>query len=290
MTSLSTELDAPLVLGAEDRKNFEAQGFVHVNKVLSPSTIDAYEPEITQKVIELNTMHLPMDQRSTYNKAFLQVTNLWCHSQLVREFVSSRRLAQIACDLLGVEAVRLYHDQALYKEPGGGITPWHADHYYWPLASDRMCTAWVPLQTTPLDMGPLEFASGSHRFEFGRHLRISDESEMQLQKALAQQEFDVAQRPYELGDVSYHLAWTFHHAQPNRSQNPRRVMTIIYMDADITVSEPVNDPQRADLAKWMPGAVVGAVPNTPMNRVLYDRRELGEKPIDFAQNTNTNAL
>jgi hypothetical protein len=27
-----------------------------------------------------------------------------------------------------VEGVRLYHDQALFKEAEGGITPWHADH------------------------------------------------------------------------------------------------------------------------------------------------------------------
>ena len=88
--------------------------------------------------------------------------------------------------------LRLYHDQALYKEPGGGITPWHADHYYWPLSSDRMCTVWVPLQQTPLEMGPLEFASGSHRFRvFGRDMPISDESEARLQEALAQQNFEI---------------------------------------------------------------------------------------------------
>jgi hypothetical protein len=48
-------------------------------------------------------------------------------------------------------------------------------------------------------------------------------------------------------------------------------MTIIYMDADITVAEPVNEPQRADLSNWMPGTAVGAVPDTPLNPVLYRR-------------------
>ena len=64
--------------------------------------------------------------------------------------------------LLGVAGVRLYHDQSLYKEPGGGITPAHADQYYWPLASDRIVTAWIPLQPVPEDMGPLAFYAGSH--------------------------------------------------------------------------------------------------------------------------------
>lgn len=42
--------------------------------------------------------------------------------------------------------MRLYHDQALNKEPGGGYTPWHCDQYYWPVQSDKIVTAWVPLQ------------------------------------------------------------------------------------------------------------------------------------------------
>lgn len=64
-------------------------------------------------------------------------------------------------ELLGVSRVRLYHDQAFYKEPEGGITPWHADQFYWPLSDDRAITAWVPLQKTPLAMGPIAFAAGA---------------------------------------------------------------------------------------------------------------------------------
>jgi ectoine hydroxylase-related dioxygenase (phytanoyl-CoA dioxygenase family) len=250
---------------------FDEQGFVHLPGVLSAQTIAAYEPEITGKVIELNTMHLPMEMRSTYDKAFLQVANLWEHSEVVREFVFSKRLAQIAAELMGVSGVRIYHDQALYKESGGGITPWHADQYYWPLGSDRCVTVWVPLQETPAEMGPIAFAAGSHRFAYGRDLPISDASEHQIQAALAEQDFPTVETPYQLGEVSYHLGWTFHRASPNNSAVPRRAMTIIYIDADITVTEPVNDSQRADLRAWMPGTKIGATPDTHLNPVLYRR-------------------
>ena len=60
-----------------------------------------------------------------------------------------------------VEGVRLYHDQALFKEAEGGITPWHADQYYWPLSTSKTITYWIPLQAIPLEMGPLEFSAGS---------------------------------------------------------------------------------------------------------------------------------
>jgi hypothetical protein len=48
-------------------------------------------------------------------------------------------------------------------------------------------------------------------------------------------------------------------------------MTIIYVDADTRVAEPVNDPQRRDLAIIMPGAVIGEPPDTPANPELYRR-------------------
>ncbi|WP_298330303.1 phytanoyl-CoA dioxygenase family protein [Haloactinopolyspora sp.] len=264
------DVDRPYELDPATPARFERDGFVRLPGVLTPATIAHFEPEITAKLIELNTMHLPMSERATSQKAFLQVTNLWQHSDLVRRFVLSQKLGRIAAELMGVDGVRLYHDQALYKEPDGGITPWHADQYYWPLNSDRTCTVWVPLQPTPATMGPLEFAVGSQNVDFGRDLPISDESEATVQKALRERDFEVSAEPYDLGDVSYHSGWTFHRAGPNTTQSPRRVMTIIFIDADITVAPPA-DHQRADLDAFMPGIEPGQVPDTPLNPVIYRR-------------------
>ena len=130
-------------------------------------------------------------------------------------------------------------------------------------------TIWLPLQDTPAEMGPLAFAAGSHRFEYGRGLPISDESERELARVLAQRDFPLVEEPYRLGDASFHSGWTFHRASPNKSTAPRRVMTVIYMDADITVTEPANDFQQADLRDWMLGTPVGTVPRSPLNPVLY---------------------
>lgn len=271
MVAIDNELDQRYPVSSLAVQQFARDGFLRLQGVLSPEILRTYEPEITRQVIELNTEELPLAERDTYRKAFLQIMNLWRHSAVVREFVFSRRLARIAADLLEVDAVRLYHDQALYKEPGGGITPWHADQYYWPFSSDRCVTAWVPLQETPMEMGPLAFAEGSHRFEFGRDLPISDESECVLQEALAAQEFPEVSRPFELGDASFHLGWTFHRAGPNSAEVPRRVMTIIYMDAEMTVTKPVNAYQVNDINTWMPGIRAGQKAASPLNPVLFQR-------------------
>ncbi|MEU5055061.1 MULTISPECIES: phytanoyl-CoA dioxygenase family protein [unclassified Streptomyces] len=271
-TSPIPELDRPYDgLPSNAVADFDRDGFAHLRNVLTPETIAAYEPTITSEVIRLNTQDLPLAERDTYGKAFLQVTNLWEHNEKVKELVFSRRLARIAAELLGVHAVRLYHDQALYKEPNGGITPWHADQYYWPLSSDRCLTVWLPLQETPMEMGPLAFARGSHHFAYGRDLPISDESEARLKQAVSEQDFEDVVEPFALGDASFHRGWTFHHAGPNHAAVPRRVMTVIYMDVDIRVAEPTNDHQAADRG-WMPGTAIGQVPDTRLNPVLFDAR------------------
>ncbi|GAA3767118.1 phytanoyl-CoA dioxygenase family protein [Streptomyces chiangmaiensis] len=68
--------------------------------------------------------------------------------------------------------------------------------------------------------------------------------------------------------MSFHQGWTFHRAGPNYSRVPRRVMTVIHMDAEMKVAEPANEQQRGDLDFCMPGARVGEVADTPLNPVL----------------------
>ena len=152
---MTIDLARPYLLSERQGADFRRDGFIKLKDVFNADELRHYGEEITRLTIALNTQTLPLEQRSTYDRAFLQVMNLWEESERVREFVFGRRLAGLAAALLQVDGVRLYHDQSLYKEPGGGITPAHADQYYWPVDSDRTITAWVPLQAVPQEMGPL---------------------------------------------------------------------------------------------------------------------------------------
>ena len=252
-------------------EQFRQDGFIKLKDVLDAKTLAHYGKEITRLTVELNTQHLPLSERSTYDKAFLQVMNLCEHSQVVCEFVTGKRLARIAAELLEVEGVRLYHDQSLYKEPGGGITPAHADQYYWPLSSDRTITAWIPLQAVPNDMGPLGFYARSQSVEFGRDLGISDESEDKITANMTRHGLNFVSSPFDLGEVSFHLGWTFHKAGANVSSHPRSVMTIIYMDSQMKLQPALSPIQANDAAQWCPGILPGNLAKSSKNPLLYSR-------------------
>ena len=269
-TSVLDALKEPYNLSREQIEFYQEYRYIKLKNVFNKDIINLYNLVIREKVRELNTMHLPLNERDIYNKAFLQIMNIWTHSATIKEFVFSKRIAKIASDLMQVEGVRIYHDQALFKEPHGGFTPWHADQYYWPLASDKTVTAWIPLQETPLDMGPLEFSAKSHLMQEGRNLAISDDSEVEIQQKLRLGDFQQITEPFELGEVSFHSGWLFHRAGANQTDKMREVMTMIYMAKDMVLKQPDNKNQEADWKTWCPGAKVGEIINTPINPVLYE--------------------
>ena len=262
-------LETPYPLTQAQIAFYEQQRFIKLKQVLNAETVAFFNEVISKQVAVMNHEQSALEERSTYGKAFLQLFNLWRENELIKELVFSKRLGQLASELMAVNGVRLYHDQALFKEAGGGITPWHADQYYWPLSSDKTVTAWIPLQATPLEMGPLEFSAGSHAIVEGRELEIGDESEEIIQKTLRVTDFHHVIEAFDIGEISFHSGWIFHRAGANVTNQMRKVMTVIYMDKDMVLKAPDNANQENDWKTWCPGAQIGAVIQTPLNELIY---------------------
>jgi ectoine hydroxylase-related dioxygenase (phytanoyl-CoA dioxygenase family) len=266
----SFDLDSSYPLTAEQIAFYRVNRFIKLRNVLSAPVIQHFNSVISHQVDLLNQEKRPINERDTYGKAFIQITNLWRRNEEIKKLVFSPRLAGIAAMLMEVDSVRLYHDQALFKEAGGGYTPWHADQYYWPLESDKSITAWIPLQETTLEMGALEFSAGSHNLVIGRDLAISDDSEAVVDMALQNGGFPHVIEPFDLGEVSFHAGWTYHRAAPNRTERTRKVMCTIYMDAEMRLKAPANEHQQLDWDVWCPGAEVGKKIETELNPVLFN--------------------
>ncbi len=263
-------LSEPYPLSEAQINQYQRDGYIKLKNVLPGEVLEAYGELFSELVIQYSQQKLALEERGTYGKAFLQVPNLWEFDERVHPFCLSSRLGRIAAELMCVEGVRMYHDQALFKEPGGGFTPWHVDQFYWPLSNDNSITAWIPMQETPYEMGPLQFCIGSHHIMTGRDLAISDESEEKINTNLKDYRKD--ETAYELGEISFHSGWTFHRAGPNNTDQMRKVMTIIYMEDGIKVAPYAHSNHEADHARWIPGIPVGEVAASHLNPVIWRYR------------------
>ena len=160
------ELAAEYPLSAAQLEAYRKDGFVLLPGVLSPALLDGCREVLRRYTYAAAADKPPLGDRDTYGKAFLQVGGLWQRGGVAKALTFSPRLAGIAARLMGARGALLHHDQCLFKEPGGGHTPWHCDQRYWQLRHEEgggepSTSAWIPLQPVPLAMGPMEFAVGS---------------------------------------------------------------------------------------------------------------------------------
>ena len=269
-------LDSPYPLTDAQVAAYQKDGFALLHGIASPEEVAAYRTLITGMTEEFAKGYKPLAERDTYGKAFIQLSNLWQKDAAIAKFTLARRFARIAAELMGVDGVRLYHDQALYKEAGGGHTPWHQDQQYWPLDGVPCVTLWMPLVDADENMGTMRFASGSQTLGYLGPQNISDDSETLFAQMIADKGFDVqAVGAMKAGDATFHNGWTLHGAPGNSSPSTtREVMTIIYMADDAVISKPDTKQREGDLAAWFPGLGPGDHAAGPLTPLLYHKEKL----------------
>jgi ectoine hydroxylase-related dioxygenase (phytanoyl-CoA dioxygenase family) len=266
------DLGASYDVSPEQVAEFQRNGHILLRSVASSEEVAAYRGVILAAREQFGAERTPLESRDTYGKAFLKGMNLWSKDEGVRRFVLASRFANIAADLLGVEGVRVYHDQALLKEPGGGITPWHQDQHYWPLDTDNTVTMWMPLVDASPEMGTMRFASGSHLDGYLGDMPIGDDSEQKFAEYIQKRGYSIAPGvAMKAGDATFHYGWTLHGAPANATGRPREAMTVIWYADGARVTEPDNFNRRRDLERWMPGLKPGDLAASELNPLVFRR-------------------
>jgi ectoine hydroxylase-related dioxygenase (phytanoyl-CoA dioxygenase family) len=277
--ALSTlpRLDSPYATPDAAIASFRRDGHVVVPSLASTEEVSAYRPVIDRATEQYRRDRRPLAERGTYGKAFIQTTNLWRHDPAIAGFTLAQRFARVAAELMGVGGVRLYHDQALYKEPGGGPTPWHQDQTYWPLDTDHTITMWMPFVDVPAGDGELRFVSGSHLERDLGTPGIGSHSQAYFDALISERGWPVARAgPMRAGDASFHAGWTIHGAFANATAQMRSVMTVIYYADGTRVLEPRHETQKLDLAAWLPGCAPGEMAVSHLNPLIYARDEVSQ--------------
>jgi hypothetical protein len=239
---------------------FRAEAFIKLPGVLRPGTVERLRARLREM----------LDESVDPAVGFQSREMMWLEDDLIRAAVLSPRIGGISAALLGTSQVRLYHDNALSKEPGAGRTPWHYDAHHFPLDSPDVLTAWIPLQPTPREMGPLAFARGATvadlvaDVEFDKHGTSYDRG---VSEALRAHDVAVEDGPFAAGEVSFHAASCFHTAGANLTTAPRVVLATTYF-ADGTRVVPSPTMVSGDWRKFIPGAEPGQPVTSPRNPLL----------------------
>jgi len=251
--------------------DYRTRGHILLRSVASRAEVEKILVPLDRVVGEVAGRNDAQGRVDDYSSLFRQVTNVWRLDPALRDFVCRGRFARIAAELMGARGVRLYHDQALYKPPGGKPTPWHQDQFYWPLDTEQTITMWMPLIDLKREMGTMVFAGGSHKGGMIVDTSISDASNRALDSVVRDRHWDTVSDDLEAGDATFHAGWTVHSAHPNTSGRTRKVLTVIYFADGTRVLEPGNEFRRADREAFLSGCQAGGLAAGPLNPVLYPR-------------------
>ena len=259
---LRVELAVPYRLDAGQREAFRRDAFVKLPHVLSPAAV--------RRLAERLDHLLRAEHGDDVAGRFLALEQMWLHDEVMRLVALSPRLGGLAAELLGEPAVRIYHDNALSKEPGCGRTPWHHDAEHFPLATVQAVTAWIPVTAIPAFMGPLAFARGSHLRDVVGGLsfdKVGTTYDVAVARRFVESDVAVDASPFAVGEVSFHSALCFHTAGPNRSTQPRRALaTTYYADGARVVDSPTLI--SGSWRDFLPGVEPGGLAVSTLNPIV----------------------
>ena len=247
---------------------FWRDGFILLRGVLSAEEIAAYGQAIRDAAMVFFKRY---NMEPAKHGGFLQrKLNLRCEFEEVRRFCLAPRFGRIAARLMKVRAVRIFHDQPLFKHPGAAESAWHQDQYYWPLATDRSLGMWMPLIDCTNKMGSIRFVVGSHRFGDLNGGAISTDSAGFFDRVIEREQLSLFQTEFmAAGDCTFHSGWTIHGALANDSDRMREAMIVTFYPDGTRVGE-LNTPKRVGDAKvFLGGRESGQPADSELNTVVY---------------------
>lgn len=217
---------------------FRAQGFLKARPLLSPAKLrpllaafDKLKEGRSKKKPELSR-NLSGDK----DNVVLQVVNAWEAERAFYRYLFIPALTEAVAQLMGIDTVRVWHDQIQYKPPfKGGPTVWHQDYPYWPvLEPAELVSAWLALEDADEENGCMGMVPKSHLW--GAHgngtvgIREGDWGPAYNRTYVPKgQRVRVVPCPVKAGCVMFHHCMTWHGAPPNRSSRGRPAIAVHFM-------------------------------------------------------------
>ena len=228
-------------LTKEQIDSYQKNGFIVIEDFLSPEELEDWRKNVMEAVRERAGQKMPGKDMKTgeddginedteyFGKVFDQLINLWQTHEGVKRLMTDPRLGEMAARLAGVDGIRIWHDQALFKRPWANPTAWHLDTPFWSFSDRKALSIWVALDDATLENGCLYFIPNSYsgtRFDnsgIGKNMDGIFSVYPQFINV------NSVAAPMKAGSCSFHNGLTIHGAGANMTSGHRRAMTCAYM-------------------------------------------------------------
>ncbi|MCW3112629.1 MAG: phytanoyl-CoA dioxygenase [Segetibacter sp.] len=228
-------------ISEEQVESYQKNGFIVIEDFLSQDELEYWRSAVMEAVTERGGKKMPgkdtkigeddgiNEDAEYFGKVFDQLLNLWQTNDKVKELMVDKRIGEMAAKLAGVDGIRIWHDQALFKRPWANPTAWHLDTPFWSFSDRKALSIWIALDDATLENGCLYFIPGSSEITSFENSAIGKNMDgiFQVYPQLARTQPFVAKM--KAGSCSFHNGLTVHGAGANMTPGFRRAMTCAYM-------------------------------------------------------------
>lgn len=214
---------------------YQDEGFLYYPALLDAEEVASIRAAVLEAVEAMGERKVALQDceigksNEFYGRVFTQKLNLWRLSEPIRSLFTSPAMGSMLSQLAGVPSFRIWHDQALIKEPYANHTALHADNPFWSFHSRDALSIWIALDDATLANGCMCFLPRSHRSVTFQTTPIGENfgDVFRPYPALA----ETAAIPVEMkaGDCSFHNGLTIHGAGVNMTNARRAALTCAFM-------------------------------------------------------------
>lgn len=260
-------------LTADQLASYRDQGYLVIENFLDAEELAEWS-RVTDEAIEqrLHTkmpagshaLHNQGDPDAFYAQVFTQCLRLADTHPGMRRLMYDPRIGRLGATLAGVDGLRVWHDQALYKPPFGNPTAWHLDNPYWSFTSRDALSIWIALDDATLGNGCLWYVPGSHRTARHENSGIGPAQSALFKVYPEWRELAPVACPCPAGSAVWHNGLTAHGAGANMTNRPRRAMTCAFMPDGSTFNGQQNILSAEQVARLRVGDLLDDEQQNPL--------------------------
>jgi ectoine hydroxylase-related dioxygenase (phytanoyl-CoA dioxygenase family) len=218
---------------------YRENGFVVIEDFLNPQELEVWTKHVVDACDDRLNAAKPKEgepwltnagnSSEYYQQVFLQCIKLADTHEGVRKLMLDPALGEFVASIAGIDGIRIWHDQALFKPAFGNPTGWHLDNPYWSFFSRDAISIWVALDDATLSNGCLYYLPGTQRTARFENSNIGENIGDLFKVYPEWKEIDTVATPCRAGSAVLHNGLTAHGAGANMTNKSRRAMTCAYM-------------------------------------------------------------